>query len=129
TRSKRDWSSDVCSSDLQTTSCHVSSNQDVQAAIFELVNSALTLVLRDVAVDGGSVITCIAQLFCNVFGLMLGATEYDHCVVICYFQDASKGIQLCMVCGQQEALLNVVIRALLRLNGHLGRRVQVLLGQ
>src|SRR5699024_2091993 len=96
---------------VETTCCNVGSNQDVQTAILELVNGALTLVLRDIAVDGSGVVTCIAKLFCNFFSLMLGAAEYDHCVVVSYFQDASEGIELCAVRGQQEALLNIVICA------------------
>ena len=114
---------------IETTCCNVGSNQDVQTAILELVNGALTLILRDIAVDGCGVIACIAKLFCNFFSLMLGATEYDHCVVVSYFQDASEGIELCAVRGQQEALLNIVIRASFSLDSDLCRIVQVLLRQ
>src|SRR5699024_124594 len=112
-----------------TTCRNVRRNQNVETAILQLINGTLTLVLRNIAVDSSGVVACIAKLFCDFFGLMRGAAEYDHGVVVRYFQDTSKCVELCSVWGQQEALFNIVIRASLSLDGNLCWITQVLFGQ
>ena len=115
--------------DVQATGRDVCRNEDVQAAILELVDGALTLLLRDVAVNGGRVVAGVAQGVCDLFGLVLRAAEDNHAVVFDDLKDARERVHLLAVCREQVALRDVVIRAALGLDGNLSRVIQVLLGQ
>ena len=114
---------------VQATSSHIGCHQDVQAAVLELINRALTESLRDVAVDGSSGESAGTQLLGELLGLVLGAHEHDHRFEFLDFEDAGQRVQLVAVADHQEALANVVRSASLGLDGNLFRLRQVLLGQ
>ena len=114
--------------DVQAAGGDVGGHQDVQAAVLELVDGALTLVLRDVAVDRGSGESAGAQLLGHFLGLVLGAHEDDHGLELGDLEDAGERVQLVAVRGQQVALGDVRRGAGLALDGDLHRVVEVLLG-
>ena len=114
---------------VETTCCNVGSHEDVQAAILELVNGALTLLLGDIAVDGSSVVASVAKRICNLFGLVLRTAEDDDCVILDDLENAGERIHLLTVRGQKVTLGDVVVRTTLGFNSNLSRIVEVLLGQ
>ena len=63
---------------VQTAGSHIGGDQDVQGAILERADGALTHRLRDVTVDRGRGKPSRAQLFGHLLGGLLGADEHDH---------------------------------------------------
>ena len=115
--------------DVQAAGGDVGGHEDVQAAVLQLVDGALALVLRDVAVDGGGGEAAGAQLLGELLGLVLGAHEHDHRLELLDLQHAGEGVELVAVRGHQEALADVVRGARLRLDRDFLRVVEVLLRQ
>ena len=83
--------------DVEAAGSNVGSHQDVQAAILELIDGTLTLLLRDIAVNGSGVVAGLFEAVGHVFGRMLRAAEDDDGVVVNDLEDASEGIHLVAV--------------------------------
>ncbi len=113
---------------VKATGRDVGSNQDVDAAFLQRVHSAFALLLRDVAVDGGSLETAGLELVSQVLGSHLGAHEGDNAVEFFNLEDAGQGVQLVRAHDLKVALLGVGAGGGLGLHRDLGRVVQVLLG-
>ena len=114
--------------DVQAAGRDVGGHEDVQAAVAQLVHGALALLLGNVAVDGGCGEPACAQLFGNLFRLILRAYEDDHRFKLRHLEDAGDGVELVAVRREQVALRDVGVGAGLRLNGDFFRVVQVVAG-
>src|SRR5699024_6284628 len=113
---------------VKTTGCNVGCNEDVQAAVLQLVDGALTLCLSNVTVDGCCGESACTELFSNFFSFVLGAHEHDHCFKLGDLEDTGQCIHLVAVCNVEEALGDVGVSPGFGLNGDFSRVVQVLLG-
>ena len=114
--------------DVQAAGGDIGGDQDVQLAVLELIDGALALVLRDVAVDGGRGETAGAQLLGDLLGLVLGAHEDDHGLELGDLEDAGDRVQLVAVRDVDVALRDVGGGTGLGLDRDLARLVEVLLG-
>ena len=93
----------------------------------ELVDGALALRLRDVAVDRHRGEAAGPQLLGERLGLVLGADEDDHPLEVLDLEDPREGVDLLRVGHHQVALGGVGRGRRLVLDGDLGRVVEVLL--
>ncbi len=114
--------------DVETTSRNVGGHQNVDLAVLELADGALTLCLHDVAVDRGGGEAPGAQLLGELFGGLLGAHEHDHGLELFDLEDSSERFELALMRHLHVALRDVRCRRRLGLDGDLHRIVQVLLG-
>ena len=115
--------------DVEAAGGDVGGDQDVDLAVAQGLDRALTLLLRDVAVDGGSLEAAGAQLVGEVLGGHLGPDEGDDALELFDLEDAGQRVELVRAHDLQVALAGVGARGGLGLDLHLGRVVQVLLGQ
>ena len=111
--------------DVQAAGGHVGSHEDVDLAVFQLLDRALALRLLDVAIDGGSREATCLQLAGQLFRAQLGAGKDDHAVKRFRFQDARQRVELVHARHQPVALADVVGRARLGGDRHFGRIHQV----
>src|SRR5450830_994834 len=106
--------------DIQAAGGHVGSNEDVDLAVFQLLDRALALRLLDVAIDGGSREAACLQFAGQLFRTQLGAGKDDHAVKHFRFQDAGQSVELVHARHQPVTLADVVGRARLGGNRHFG---------
>ena len=111
--------------DVQAAGGHVGGDEDVDLAVFQLLDRALALRLLDVAIDGGGREAACLQLAGQLFRAQLGAGEDDHAVKRFRFQDARQRVELVHARHQPVALADVVGRACLGGDRHFGRVHQV----
>ena len=107
---------------------NVGGNQDVEAAVAKLVDGALTLLLRNVAVNRGGGEAAGTQFLSEFLGLVLGAHEHDHRLELGDLEDAGDRVELVTVRREQVTLSDVGVGAGLGLHRDLSRIVEVLLG-
>ena len=107
---------------------HVGGHQDVDAAVLELTDRALAMLLLHVAVDGSRRKPAGHQLDGELLGGQFGAGKHDDAVVILGFEQAGERIELVHAAHQPVALTDVVGGA--GLGGHhdFGRILQLSLG-
>ncbi|MNZ97188.1 hypothetical protein D3C78_1164140 [compost metagenome] len=91
---------------VQATSGNVGRHNDVQTAILEGVDHALTLVLGNVTVQRSGFVAFGFQGAGQVQGRLLGAHEHDQGVEIFHFQQAENGRSLLVSVNQQVSLLD-----------------------
>ncbi|EXF42815.1 hypothetical protein BAY1663_04768 [Pseudomonas sp. BAY1663] len=91
---------------VQAASGDVGSDDDVQAAILERFDDALTLVLGDVTVQRGGLVALGFQRRSQVQGGLLGAHEGDQRVEVLDFQQAQHGRDLLVGMHHQVCLLD-----------------------
>ncbi|MNO90667.1 hypothetical protein D3C76_821940 [compost metagenome] len=91
---------------VQTTGSDVGSDDDVQTAILERVDDALTLVLGNVTVQRSGFVAFGFQGTGQVQGRLLGAHEHDQGVEVFHFQQAENGRSLLVSVNQQVGLLD-----------------------
>ncbi|RMP31430.1 hypothetical protein ALQ25_05615 [Pseudomonas coronafaciens pv. atropurpurea] len=91
---------------VKTTGGNVGRNNDVQTAILEGFDDALTLVLGDVAVQCSSLVAFGFKGACQVQGRLLGADEHDQGVEVFDFQQAQYSRGLLVSVNQQVSLLD-----------------------
>ena len=113
--------------DVEAAGRDVGGDEDVELAGLELVDGALALHLRDVAVDGHRGVAAGAQLLGERLGLVLGADEDDHALEVLDLEDAGEGVDLLRVGHDQVALGDRGDRRGLVLDGDLDRVLEVLL--
>ena len=113
---------------VESTGSNVGCHQNIQAAIFQLVNRAFTLCLCDVAVDGSSRETAGTKLFRQFLGFVLGTHEHDHRSKFGDLKNAGQRVQLVAVRNVEEFLRDVCVGTGFRLDGDLSWILQVLLG-
>ena len=106
--------------DVQAAGGHVGSHEDVDLAVFQLLDRALALRLLDVAIDGGSREAACLQFAGQLFRTQLGARKDDHAVKRFRFQDAGQSVELVHARHQPVTLANVVGRARLGGDRHFG---------
>src|SRR6478735_6041828 len=114
--------------DVKATGGDVGGHQDVDPAFLQRVNGALALLLRDVAVDGGSLESAGLQLVSQVLGGHLGPHESDDAVEVFHLKDAGQRVQLLRAHDLEVALPGVGAGGGLGLDLDLSRIVEVLLG-
>ena len=114
--------------DVQAAGGDVGGDQDVDRAVLQRGDGALTLRLRDVAVDGGSGKAARAQLLGDLLGGLLGADEDDHRLERLDLEDPGQRVHLAGPGDLDVALRDVLGGGGLRLDRHLDRVVQILLG-
>ena len=95
--------------DVEAAGGDVGRHQDVELAVLQLVDGALALGLRDVAVDRGGGVAAGAELLGERLGLVLRAREDDHALEGLDLEDAGQGIHLLRV-GDDEVSLRDVRR-------------------
>src|SRR3546814_11864835 len=108
-----DWSSDVCSSDLdqidtrnvQTARGDVGRHQHRQLARLEVLKQAQTLALRDVAGQHARLEAIQAQALLDELGTALGVDEYQRAEWIAATQQADQERQF-LVVGEMHAFLD-----------------------
>ena len=113
--------------DVEAAGRDVGGDEDVELAGLELVDGALALHLRDVAVDRHRGVAAGAQLLGERLGLVLGADEDDHPLEVLHLEDAREGVDLLRVGHDQVALGDRGDRRRLALDGDLDRVREVLL--
>ncbi|MNZ66900.1 hypothetical protein D3C78_851330 [compost metagenome] len=91
---------------VQTAGSDVSGDDDVQAAILERVDDALTLVLGDVAVQRSSLVAFGFQGGGQVQGGLLGTHEGDQRVELFHFQQTQHSRDLLVGVDHQVGLLD-----------------------
>ena len=101
--------------DVETAGCHIGGDEDVDLRLAQLIDRALTSLLRDVAVDGSGLESAGAQLLGELLGGLLGAHEHDDALVLLDLEDAGQGVELVRVLNHEVALTD--IRTGLRLRG------------
>ena len=112
---------------VQTACSHVSCHEDVDAAVAQGVNGALTQLLGDVTVNRCCRETACLQLVGNFLGFLLGAHEDDNAVVVFDLEHAGHCIQLVGVHDLHIALGDICAGGGLSLDANLAGVVQVLL--
>ena len=90
--------------DVETAGGDVGGDEDVELARLELVDRALALHLRHVAVDGHRGEATGPQLLGEQLGLVLGADEDDHPLEVLDLEDAGEGVDLLRVGADEVAL-------------------------
>src|SRR5690606_14852133 len=91
---------------VETTSSNVGRYNDVQTAILEGFDNALTLVLGDVAVQCSSLVAFGFKGACQVQGRLLGAHEHDQGIEVFDFQQAQYSRGLLVSVNQQVSLFD-----------------------
>ena len=112
---------------IQAACRHVGCHEDVNAAVTQGVNGALTQLLGDVTVNRCCRETARLQLVGNFLGFLLGAHEDDDAVVVFDLEHAGHCVQLVGVHDLHVALGDVCAGGGLSLDTNLGGVVQVLL--
>ena len=112
---------------VQATRSHVGCHEDVDAAVTQGVDGALTQLLGDITVNRCCRETACLQLVGNLLGLLLGANEDDDAVVVLHLEHAGHCVQLVGVHDLHVALGDVCAGGGLSLDADLDGVVQVLL--
>ncbi len=114
--------------DVQTARGDVGGDQDVDRAVLERGDRALTLGLVDVTVDGRSRETAGREPLGDLLGGLLGADEHDHRVALFDLEHPRQRVQLARTGHLDEPLRDVLGGGGLGLDRDLDRIVQVLGG-
>ena len=113
---------------VKTTGSNICCDQNVETAVFKLINRTLTLCLRDVSVDGCGGESASTELFSKFFRFVLGAHEYDHGLKLGDLKNAGQGIELVAVRDRQVTLGDVGVGTGLGLDRDFLRFTKVLAG-
>ena len=63
--------------DVDTASCHVGSDENLQITLTEVIHHQVALSLREVAMKRGGVITIVNEIICNFLSLEFRSTKYN----------------------------------------------------
>ncbi len=113
---------------IQAASGNVGGDQDIDLAVFQLLNGAFALLLVDVAVNRRSGKPACLQFARQFFRAHFGTRKNDHAVESFSFQNARQGIQLVHATDQPVTLTNIIGRAGFGGDGDFCRIMQIRFG-
>ena len=113
---------------VETAGGDVGGDQDIDLAIFELLNRAFALLLVQIAIDGCHREATGIEFRSQFFSTKLGTRKNDHAVESFGFQNARQGVELVHAADEPITLTDIVGGTGFGSDRDFGRLVQVSLG-